>query len=158
MRTYNKWTEDERRYLRDNYLKESFVEIGKKLKGRSRRSVQIEAFRMGLPSKLKTRPRAFNKTHFYALDSWSSMISRCSNPNHPEWSNYGGRGIEVCERWRSCFFKFLEDMGERPLGFSIDRKDPNGNYEISNCQWIPKEHQWMTTRKCIEKGYMLPRN
>lgn len=67
--------------------------------------------------------------------SWMAMIARCYNTAHEAYPNYGGRGIEVHRRWRESFAAFLEDMGERPYGKTLDRKDPNGNYEPDNCQW-----------------------
>lgn len=69
--------------------------------------------------------------------SWDHMIQRCTNPNNDAWEDYGGRGIKVCDHWLK-FENFLEDMGERPAGTSIDRVDPFGNYEPDNCRWADR--------------------
>jgi len=66
---------------------------------------------------------------------WSGMLARCENPKHVAYEHYHGKGIKVCERWHEFKF-FLEDMGKRPSkGHSLDRIDPNGNYEPGNVRW-----------------------
>lgn len=66
--------------------------------------------------------------------SWQCMKDRCLNPKSEKWDRYGGRGIRVCKRWLK-FENFLADMGERPEGTTLDRKNNNGNYGPGNCRW-----------------------
>lgn len=75
--------------------------------------------------------------------AWGSMIARCNNPSHTSYKSYGGRGIKVCDRWRS-FPSFLEDVGERPTpAHQLDRVDNNGNYSPDNVKWsTPAEQAW----------------
>jgi hypothetical protein len=72
--------------------------------------------------------------------SWAMMLQRCANPKNHNYPRYGGRGITVCERWLK-FENFLADMDERPSGTTLDRIDPNGNYEPGNCRWATLKQQ-----------------
>jgi hypothetical protein len=79
--------------------------------------------------------------------TWANMHYRCRNPNAQKYALYGGRGVKVCPRWDS-FLNFLEDMGEKPVGMSIDRIDPDGDYEPSNCRWADSYTQNRNRRMC----------
>lgn len=73
--------------------------------------------------------------------SWRALVARCYNTGASDYPRYGGRGITVCDRWRSSFSAFLEDVGERPDGMTLDRLDSDGNYEPGNVRWATAQQQ-----------------
>lgn len=77
---------------------------------------------------------------------WKGIRKRCLNVNSPHYKDYGGRGIQLCDRWRD-FAGFIADMGPCPPGFSIERVDVNGHYEPSNCIWMERRKQGQNTRR-----------
>lgn len=82
-----------------------------------------------------------NKKMLKEYRIWKAMKSRCYAPSQNK-GHYKDRGIEVCDRWRNSFENFMEDMGPIPDDtYSIERLDPYGNYEPSNCIWLPMKEQ-----------------
>lgn len=105
-------------------------------------------YRYGEPTFCK-RSKKDNKTKVKEYTIWASMKQRCSDKNCRSYSNYGGRGIKVCDRWLDIsngFRNFLEDMGKRPKYMSIDRIDNEGDYEPSNCRWATAQQQSVNKR------------
>lgn len=87
-----------------------------------------------------------SRTKEYAV--WEAMIQRCTNPNHKQFEDWGGRGIKICDRWRHSFANFFADMGECPPGLEIDRYPNNdGNYEPGNCRWATRKQANRNTRR-----------
>lgn len=93
----------------------------------------------GCLHKERATTHGMSRTNEYKI--WSKIITRCTNEKAKDFPRYGGRGINVCDRWRA-FENFFADLGQRPSpAHSVDRHPNNdGNYEPDNCRWAtPKE-------------------
>jgi len=91
--------------------------------------------------------------------SWKAMIGRCKYSCVNGWKNYGGRGIKVCPRWLESFSNFVADMGLRPPGMQIGRKDNAGDYAPGNCEWQTRKQNALNTRRNLLvncRGKMIP--
>lgn len=100
----------------------------------------------GCKKKTHGYKHGLRKTKVY--EAWDGMIQRCTNQKAHNYKYYGGRGITVCYEWKT-FINFYTDMGDCLQGLSLERINVNGNYEPSNCTWIPKADQLKNTRRCL---------
>lgn len=98
--------------------------------------------KQGLANKVHGHTRTRNGIRWVSKTyiSWRNMLSRCENPKSKDYKNYGGRGIMVCSAWH-WYPYFLEDMGRRPTGRSLDRINNDGHYERTNCRWATSVQQ-----------------
>ncbi len=92
--------------------------------------------------------KRIKKAKDHIRSTFYSMWNRCNNPSNHEFRYYGGRGIKVCDAWKS-FDQFKADMGVRPHGYSLERKDVNGHYSPENCVWADSIVQGRNKRNTV---------
>lgn len=78
--------------------------------------------------------------------SWKAMRQRCMNLKNISYARYGSRGIKICKKWQNSFRAFYKDMGPRPPGLTLERRNNDGNYEPENCCWATRKEQRANTR------------
>lgn len=89
----------------------------------------------------RNRTHGLTKNKLYVI--WKAIHQRCENTNHAQYGDYGGRGIRVCKRWSGTngAKNFINDMGERPKGCSVERRNNDKGYSPENCYWATKIEQ-----------------
>lgn len=105
-----------------------------------------------------TRRAVMNGKNSPTWRTYASMLDRCTYDKNISYPNYGGRGITICARWLESFENFLVDMGERPEDKTLDRINPDGNYEPNNCRWATNAEQAANKRPHTvwNKGLKMP--
>lgn len=109
--------------------------------GKGNRTKKIQAQKL----RLESRGEPVSKNPLY--QTWNSMIRRCHDPKATKYFTYGAKGIHVCQQWRDSLVQFCNDMGPKPSPqHTIDRINPTGNYEPSNCRWADEYTQCSNRR------------
>lgn len=119
--------------------------LGKSLKSGNTKSCGCYRLEAGIAS---NTTHGMSKTKLYRI--WASMKDRCLRPKSTAFYKYGGRGITVCEEWLDFEnFRAWAMANGYEEGLSIDRVNPNGNYEPSNCRWVTMQEQAHNKRTSV---------
>ena len=117
--------------------------------GSSLKSGSTKSCGCGQKESARAMIKKYHTTHNLSNSSeylaWKNMVQRCTNKNNKAYKHYGGRCIEVCDRWLT-FENFYRDMGENPGGLELDRRDNNKGYSLDNCRWVSHKKNTRNTR------------
>lgn len=114
-------------------------------------STSCGCYRNEYHAKRRERPPGHERTVNNLLHRiYMSMKTRCYNHRNPNYARYGAKGVRICQRWLDSFDAFVDDMGPRPDGASIDRIDVYGDYEPDNCRWASRLTQASNTRRILK--------
>lgn len=101
--------------------------------------------------------RREGQTEHALYNTYGGMKKRCLQENDKDYPRYGGRGVKICDRWLGVdgFFNFVDDMGERPDGCTLDRIDSEGDYSPENCRWADINTQGLNKRNVKHRGVIF---
>lgn len=117
------------------------------------KNIDVERGRLIMCKDCATKLTAPSLRQKYASEytTYCHMLSRITNPDDKDYFNYGGRGIRICDEWLNSFDAFFLAMGPKPFpGYTIERKDHNGNYCPTNCCWLSRAEQNANKRDNVQ--------
>lgn len=160
---YKKWVKDNREIVEQGKIKPSFCSVDgcERPKPYKRGLCELHYSRLMNNGDINTvQKRREGQTEHPLYNTYGGIKKRCLQESDKDYPRYGGRGIKICDRWLGVdgFFNFIEDMGERPEGYTIDRIDVNGDYSPENCRWADINTQSLNKTNVKHRGVNFCKN